>query len=127
MSTQITGKALAPFKQLIHDLDQGFREQNIHKIMSKFVPDNDVYSFGLVRDNDSKPALERHWQAQFGNYKASGNREEHYTVYVYGEAACLCLAHRIEGSSSAYTRLTLFLENHNGAWLIRHRHHSQGV
>ncbi len=124
MSTWVTGESLAPFKKLIHDIGEAFREKNISKAMSKFVADDDVTSFGFLADIHNKSELEQHWEEYFRNHDATEKGEEEYTVYQYGEAACLCLSHKAKDSDTPEKRLTLFLENHNGAWLIRHRHHS---
>ncbi len=124
MTTQVTGEALAPFKRLIHEMGQAFKEKDISKAMAKFVADEDVCSFGFYADINNKSELEQHWKDYFKDHDSASKSEEHYTVYVYGTAACLCLTHKAEGSGEPMKRLTLFLENHNGAWLIRHRHHS---
>ena len=125
MTSQVTGESLAPFKQLIHDIGQAFKEKNISRAIAKFVADDDISSFGFLADIDNKSELEQHWVNYFKDHETTLLKsEEHYKVYVYGEAACLCLTHRPESSNDPAKRLTLFLENHNGAWLIRHRHHS---
>ncbi|MFK0569901.1 nuclear transport factor 2 family protein [Endozoicomonas sp.] len=124
MTSQVTGEALAPFKQLIHDIGQAFKEKDISKAMAKFVAEDDITSFGLYADINSKSELEQHWKDYFSAHEFMSKIEERYTVYVYGEAACLCLTHKAENSNDRTKRMTLFLENHNGAWLIRHRHHS---
>lgn len=124
MTSQVTGEALAPFKQLIHDMGQAFKEKDISKAMTKFVTEDDVTSFGFYADINSKSELEQHWIDYFKDHESTLQSEAHYTVYVYGDAACLCLVHKLESSGEPEKRLTLFLEKHNGDWLIRHRHHS---
>ena len=124
MTSQVTGESLAPFKKLVTDIGDAFREKNIHKAMAKFVPDEDITSFGFLADINNKSELEKHWEDYFSNHDATEKGETNYTVYQYGEAACLCLRHTAKNRDLPEKRLTLFLENHNGAWLIRHRHHS---
>ena len=92
--------------------------------MCKFVADDDISSFGFLADISSKTELEQHWRDYFGTHSPDENEEENYTVYIYGEAACLCLTNHPKNNNGKVRRLTLFLENHSGAWLIRHRHHS---
>ncbi|WP_263081144.1 nuclear transport factor 2 family protein [Endozoicomonas sp. Mp262] len=124
MTTQVTGEALAPFKKLIHDIEQAFREKDIRKAMAQFVPDADITSYGFLSDIYNKNELEQHWVDYFKGHEIAEKSEENYTVYMYGEAACLCLTYTSRDSGTPKKRMTLFLENHNGAWLIRHRHHS---
>ena len=124
MNSRVTGESLAPFQQLINDMRQAFKEKDARKAMRKFVADDDVLSFGFLADISSKSELEQHWHEYFDSHSPDSQGKENYTVYVYGEAACLCLTYHPKSTNEKIRRLTLFLENHSGAWLIRHRHHS---
>lgn len=71
MTTQVTGEALAPFKQLIHEMGQAFKEKDIPKAMTRFVVDYDITCFGFYADIDSKSELEQHWIEYFKNYEST--------------------------------------------------------
>ena len=62
MAARVSGADLAPFKAIIDEMHQAFREKDFATLMARHVPDEDVCSFGLTEDVASKAALEKLWR-----------------------------------------------------------------
>lgn len=123
MSIRVTGDALAPFLQILKDFEIYSQEKDINGMINRFAPDNDILSFGRFANKYDKPELKDHISDYFQHHSPYPSDYKKVVVYQYGEAACLCAL--VKGIyQQPDIRITLFLENHEGRWLIRHRHHS---
>lgn len=123
MSVRVTGDALAPFLQILKDFEVYSKEKDVSSMIGRFVPDEDIISFGRLANKFDKTGLRDHITEYFAHNDAFIPDYRKVVVYQYGETACLCALAKGK-DSPAEIRITLFLENHEGQWLIRHRHHS---
>ncbi|PJE78942.1 hypothetical protein CI610_02106 [invertebrate metagenome] len=124
MGKRLTGKALKPFEELLAFIDQASEQKDTAAMMSCFVSENDIISFGHTASLNSRSELEQHWKNYFKDHTPDYSRKRTVVVYQSGSAACMCITQYFEETQSKTERITLFLENHHGQWLIRHRHHS---
>ena len=124
MSTRLTGEALAPFIHIIRQYERCIREKDVDGMMSLFVDDNEPHSFGLHVNLNSRPAIEQRYNEYFNSESGCEHEIDEPVVYLFGEAACMCTQLSTKGHDQPKVRITAFLENHSGQWLIRHQHFS---
>ena len=124
MSVRVTGEALAPFLKLLQDFETYSKNKDVKGMMSRFVSDDDIISFGRLGNKYEKPELKAHIENYFNHNEGDKPEYKKVVVYQYGEAACLCAVIDGKKKNRPDVRISLYLENHEGQWLIRHRHHS---
>lgn len=125
MSVRLTGEALAPFWHIVRQYDGYIRNKDVNGIMSLFVTDDEPHSFGLHVNLNHRDALRQRYIEYFDSDQPFESEMEEPVVYQFGEAACLCMMLKVKEVESPRVRITVFLENHSGQWLIRHQHISQ--
>ena len=124
MSVRITGDALAPFLQILKDFEIYSEDKDVDSMMRRFVPDEDILSFGRLANKFDKAELKQHITDYFKHHDGRPSEYKKVVVYQFGEAACLCALAKAHEEGLSDLRITLFLENHEGQWFIRHRHYS---
>ncbi|WP_422472844.1 nuclear transport factor 2 family protein [Endozoicomonas sp. ALB032] len=126
MSVKLSGDSLTPFLHIVKQYDHYIQTKDVRGIMSLFVTDDEPHSFGLHVNLNEREALRQRLTDYFNAGESfSAEFKAEPVVYHYGEAACLCMMLPVKGSEGAHIRVTIFLENHSGQWLIRHQHISQ--
>ncbi len=124
MTTRVPEDAMAPFLEILKHFEISSKEKDVGSMMSHFVPEEDIVSFGKRANTMSRSALKQHMTDYFQKNEAGNPDFKDIVVYQFGEAACMCLIMGQNKPNQPDIRVTLFLENHEGQWLIRHRHHS---
>ena len=124
MSTRLSGEALAPFLHIVKQYERCIQSKDVEGMMSLFVSDNEPHSFGLHVNLDSRKALQDRYSDYFSTSDGFEPETEEPIVYQFGEAACMCMQLNLKGMEKPKVRVTVFLENHTGQWLIRHQHFS---
>ncbi|MET4693427.1 YybH family protein [Endozoicomonas lisbonensis] len=124
MSTRLEGEALAPFLHIIRQYERCIKDKDVDGMMSLFVDDNEPHSFGLHVNLNSRSDIEQRYNDYFSSEDGFVSETEAPVVYLYGEAACMCTQLNVKGYDHPKVRVTAFLENHSGKWLIRHQHFS---
>ncbi|MGI9281908.1 MAG: YybH family protein [Endozoicomonas sp.] len=125
MSVKLSGESLTPFLHIVKQYDHYIQTKDVHGIMSLFVTDDEPHSFGLHVNLNEREALRKRFTEYFDSSEPFEADMGEPTVYQFGEAACLCMILQVKGSEETRIRVTVFLENHSGQWLIRHQHISQ--
>ena len=125
MSIRLEGDALAPFLHLMKQYDSFIMNKDVNGIMSLFVEDAETHSFGLHVNVDGRDALRQRFTDYFNSDQPFEADKSEPVVYQFGEAACLCVTLKVKGEKAADVRISVFLENHAGRWLIRHQHISK--
>ncbi len=125
MSIKLTDDALAPFQTLMKKYDDYITARDVNGLLSLFVHDDETHSFGLHTNLSSRVALRNRFQEYFENNEVFEAEKEEPTVFLFGEAACICTALTVKSDIPVKIRVTVFLENHSGEWLIRHQHLSR--
>ncbi|WP_257281551.1 MULTISPECIES: nuclear transport factor 2 family protein [unclassified Endozoicomonas] len=126
MSVKLSGESLTPFLHIVKQYDHYIQSKDIRGIMSLFVTDDEPHSFGLHVNLNERKTLEQRFTDYFNAGESctaafeAGKSEP--IVYHFGEAACLCMMLPVKGFEDTRIRVTIFLENHCGQWLIRHQH-----
>ena len=125
MSIKVTGDALAPFLELMKKYDHCIVNKDVDGLMSLFVHDDETHSFGLHVNLSSRVALRNRFQEYFDNNEVFEANKDEPTVFMFGEAACICTTLTVLSEIPVKIRISVFLENHSGEWLIRHQHVSR--
>ncbi|MRI31646.1 hypothetical protein EOPP23_01385 [Endozoicomonas sp. OPT23] len=125
MPIKLTDDALAPFLELMKKYDHYMTNRDLESLMSLFVHDDEPHSFGLHRDLSSRVALKNRFKEYFENNEVFEAEKGEPTVFLFGEAACICTTLKAKADIPVKIRVTVFVENHSGEWLIRHQHLSR--
>lgn len=124
MSTRLSGGALAPFLHIVRQYERCIHSKDVDGMMSLFVDDEEPHSFGLHVNLDNRKALQNRYIDYFESVDGFESESEEPIVYQFGKAACMCMQLNLKGVDKPRIRVTVFLENHAGQWLIRHQHFS---
>lgn len=121
---QITGKAQAPFLDLVNAYDRAFRERDIIALRGLYSSDSRVRFF----DNDpscDSPDLDDH-MAKLASFFESGTvvpiSTESPEIFATDSAACITVIHRYSNRPFPAVRATYYAELESGSWRIRHIH-----
>lgn len=124
MFTRVTEEAMAPFHHIIQQIKKHSKARDIRGMLKYFVPDEELVSFGVEANINRKSDLEQHWENFFRAHEPVHSEYKDIVVYQASNAACMTLLNTYPDLNGPDMRITLYLENHQGEWLIRHRHHS---
>lgn len=122
----ISEESLRPFIAFIDEYDQTFYGRNIEKFRALHVHDNGFVFFDNHANCDSSNYQEH--EAKVANFFSSGEIgkliRENVRVFVAGDMACITAMLRYSSKPCPGVRTTYVLERENGAWAVRHMHHS---
>ena len=124
MSIRLSGEALAPFLTIVKQYERCIQNKDVDGMMSLFVDDEEPHSFGLHVNLNDRKAMQDRYSDYFESEDGFEAESEEPIVYLFGEAACMCMKLNLKGMNKPKIRVTVFLENHAGQWLIRHQHFS---
>lgn len=119
-------ESLRPFKSLMDKYDESFYTRNIETFRSLHISDNGLVFFDNHANCDSM-TYKSH-EAKVINFFKSGEIEnlirENIRVFVTDNMACITAMLRYSSKPYPGVRTTYVLEREEGAWKLRHMHHS---
>ena len=119
-------ESIRAFMSFMDEYDKSFYTRNIEKFRSLHVSDKGVVFFDNHANCDSN-TYEDH-EAKVANFfekgEVGGLIRENVRVFVTGDMACITAMLRYSSKPHPGVRTTYVLEWENGAWKVRHMHHS---
>jgi len=121
-----TREQLLPFIELVDAYNRSFYERDIKAFESLHIKDNDFVFFDNHAgcDSASYSEHERKVREFFENGNVSQLSKENVRVFKTGDMACITLVLRYGHTPQPGVRSTYVVERVEGAWRIRHMHHS---
>ncbi|OZG70015.1 hypothetical protein BTA51_28215 [Hahella sp. CCB-MM4] len=118
--------SIKPFKSFMDEYDQSFYQRNIEKFRSLHVSDHQVIFFDNHANCDSNgySELEEKVADFFKHGDIVDLVRENVRVFVREDMACITATLRYSSKPRPGVRTTYVLEREEGAWKVRHMHHS---